>query len=84
MKMKKIESQHALQLAGASRLPGNHTVDLRCYKYHTMKKSITLLFAVGTLALAGCSTMHQESKWEYKTVEAREGQQDALIAQDGW
>ena len=52
-----------------------------------MKKSIALLFAASTLMFAGCSTIHHTSKWEYKTVEAREGEQDAVIsrlAEEGW
>jgi protein involved in sex pheromone biosynthesis len=53
-----------------------------------MKKSIALLFAASTLLFAGCSTTHHHTaKWEYKTVEAREGEQDAIISKltgDGW
>ncbi len=37
---------------------------------HSMKKSIILVFAAGTLFLAGCCTTHHShaSKWEYQKV----------------
>jgi hypothetical protein len=33
-----------------------------------MKKSITLIFAAGTLVLAGCCTTHHVTQWEYKNL----------------
>lgn len=35
-----------------------------------MKKSIMLIFAAGTLILAGCCTTEHATKWEYKVVAA--------------
>ena len=33
-----------------------------------MKNSIALIFAVGTLFVAGCCTEHHVAKWEFKNV----------------
>ena len=33
-----------------------------------MKKNIALIFAAGTLFLAGCCTTEHTTKWEYKVV----------------
>ena len=50
-----------------------------------MKKTITLIFAAGTLLLAGCCTTHQEHaavKWEYKRVYDFSAVQQ--LAAEGW
>ena len=54
-----------------------------------MKKQITLMFAAGTLFLAGCCAPHKTAHWEYKTQTLYLGgglNPDALnaAAKDGW
>ena len=56
---------------------------------HTMKKSIALIMATGTLLLAGCTTYHHTSTaWEYEIIERADNValQTALnkAADDGW
>jgi CubicO group peptidase (beta-lactamase class C family) len=47
-----------------------------------MKKSLALIFAAGTLVLAGCGTTHQAAKWEYKQVHDFSSVQK--LAAEGW
>jgi hypothetical protein len=72
----------------------------RIKQNHTMKKNIALIFATGTLFLAGCCTTHREpastatitrpetapTKWEYMTVVDSEASGDKLsqLGEQGW
>ena len=51
----------------------------------TMKKSIALVFAVGTLFVAGCCATHPVTKWEYKQIQGGQTEESLnKLADDGW
>jgi PBP1b-binding outer membrane lipoprotein LpoB len=47
-----------------------------------MKKTIALILATSALFIAGCSTTHQTTKWEYQTVHTIKGVNER--AAQGW
>jgi hypothetical protein len=52
-----------------------------------MKKYTSVLIAVLGLALAGCTTAHHVTKWEYRFVSGDQNRLNQLVAPlaaDGW
>jgi hypothetical protein len=50
-----------------------------------MKRTIALILAVSSLALAGCCTTHQTGKWEYMQQSGQLSDADLnKLADQGW
>ena len=49
-----------------------------------MKNSIALIFAAGTLLLAGCCTTDHATKWQYKTVQSTSIEVLNTPLSEGW